>query len=679
MEQEPLQSISEYIDLTLWNEFQESLHASLDISIALFHTDGTLFAPPGRVDTVSELIEKRTTRGLELYRESYRRAIMKAVQSGEPYVYRCFTNQYIFVIPVTLDKNRAISIIGGHAYLSEENLREFMERSADLGMDDHSINELKMSVKIVHPQEFFTKPHVVKTLTVPFLRSLYLKGYFEKGYYQMQSVIESTVPTRLPESDDDIYRQVFNTLGVLFDVDTASLMIRSGKEGFTTRATFGRKRRLIENWTTDDSMGMIKNVIALRKAVSCKNPSVLKEMGLSEELSSLYLFPMLSWDNVPGLLCVFNTELPSESAKLISLLANQLSIVIEGLKGEHGEHDVNKCFNGIELLQDIYKSIAPVLDRKDLYSSILNKSAELVGAEQGSLMMLSGKDKTLAIKATKGIDKRILDKVKIKVGEGISGKVIEKGTPIIVKDIESELISRKSRSRYKTGSFVSLPLKIESRTVGVINISDKITGEVFSKRDLDLLQSFACYASIALERGNYHRMTEELKKISVTDALTGLLNRRYFQERLFEEVERSKRQCKSFTLFIIDIDDFKAFNDRYGHLAGDEALKRVANAIKDAVRSIDVVSRLGGEEFCAILPYTTKSDAYVIAERIRQDVAEVRFMGENIPSNQWLTISLGVAEFPTDANTIDELIDKADKAMYLAKARGKNRIIEYGQ
>jgi diguanylate cyclase (GGDEF)-like protein len=213
----------------------------------------------------------------------------------------------------------------------------------------------------------------------------------------------------------------------------------------------------------------------------------------------------------------------------------------------------------------------------------------------------------------------------------------------------------------------------------VINISDKITGEVFSKRDLDLLQSFACYASIALERGNYYRMTEELKKISVTDALTGLLNRRYFQERLFEEVERSKRQCKPFTIFIIDIDDFKAFNDRYGHLAGDEALKRVANAIKDAVRSIDVVSRLGGEEFCAILPFTTKSDAYVIAERIRRDVAEIRFMGENIPSDQWLTISLGVAEFPTDANTIDELIDKADKAMYQAKARGKNRIIEYGQ
>ena len=176
---------------------------------------------------------------------------------------------------------------------------------------------------------------------------------------------------------------------------------------------------------------------------------------------------------------------------------------------------------------------------------------------------------------------------------------------------------------------------------------------------------------------HYHRMTEELKKISVTDELTGLLNRRYFQERLCEEVERAKRQCKPFTLFIIDIDDFKAFNDRYGHLAGDEALRRVARAIRDAVRSIDVVSRLGGEEFSVILPYTIKSDAHVIAERIRQEVEDLRFMGPNIPPDQWLTISLGMAEFPKDANSIDNLIDRADKAMYVAKARGKNRIIEY--
>jgi len=671
-----LHTISEYVDLTLWQEFQESLLDALDIPLAIYSRDGALISPPGRVDAVSALIEKTSRRGVELYRKSYRRAIAKALRSGEPYVYRCFTNQYLFVIPVILGKHHTLAIIGGHVYLSEEHLREFLERSADLGLDDLSINRLKRSIEIVNPKDLYTKPHIVMGLAVPFLKNLYLKGHFEKGYYQMQSVMDATSPVCWPASSDGAYRQVFNTLGVLFDVDTASLMTGSTGEGFSTCSTFGRKRGLVAHWKADYTMGMIKNVIKRRKASNCKNPSALKEMGLPEEVSSLHIFPVLSSNGIPALLAIFNTNLTGESVKLITLLANQLSNMIAG---STADHPVNRRSKGIEFLQDISNTISPVLDHKDLYSAILNKSTELVGAEQGSLMMLSGKDKTLSIKATKGIDKRILDNVKVNVGEGISGRVVEKGTAIIVEDIESELTSRKSRSRYKTGSFVSLPLRIDSRSVGVLNISDKITGEVFSKSDLDLLQSFACYASIALERGNYYRMTEELKKISVTDELTGLLNRRYFQERLSEEVERAKRQCKPFTLFIIDIDDFKSFNDRYGHLAGDEALRRVARAIRDAVRSIDVVSRLGGEEFSAILPYTIKSDAHVIAERIRQEVEDLRFMGPHIPPDQWLTISLGIAEFPKDAKSIDNLIDRADKAMYIAKARGKNRIIEYGQ
>ncbi|HEY4619598.1 MAG TPA: sensor domain-containing diguanylate cyclase, partial [Nitrospirota bacterium] len=239
--------------------------------------------------------------------------------------------------------------------------------------------------------------------------------------------------------------------------------------------------------------------------------------------------------------------------------------------------------------------------------------------------------------------------------------------------------TRKNRARYKTKSFVSIPLRVGSRTIGVINISDKITGEVFSEEDLYLLLSFASYASIALERGAYYRMTEDLKKISVTDSLTELFNRRYFHERLFEEIERSKRHNEPFTIFMLDIDDFKVFNDKYGHLYGDEVLKSVAYAVRDAVRSIDVAARFGGEEFSIILPYTTKMNSYVTAERIRRSVEDIRFIGSKIPSDQKISISIGIAEFPADASSIEELIDKADTAMYLAKARGKNRIVGYGQ
>ena len=142
--------------------------------------------------------------------------------------------------------------------------------------------------------------------------------------------------------------------------------------------------------------------------------------------------------------------------------------------------------------------------------------------------------------------------------------------------------------------------------MGVLNIADKITGEVFSEDDLNLLLSFATHASIAIERSEYYNKSEVLKKISITDPLTELLNRRYFEERLMEEIERSRRYHYPLSLIILDIDDFKNYNDVNGHLIGDEGLRITASCIRNAVRTIDVVARYGGEEFAVILPQTKK-------------------------------------------------------------------------
>lgn len=333
---------------------------------------------------------------------------------------------------------------------------------------------------------------------------------------------------------------------------------------------------------------------------------------------------------------------------------------------------------GLEALEEVYKAIAPVLDREELYDIILAKSVELLGAEAGSLMILDVQHKVLAVKAAKGIERNELDSIRVRLGEGISGAIAESGNPVIVKDIEKEVPSRKNRKRYKTRSFISIPLKLDSRVIGLINVTDKATGEVFNEEDLHLLHSFANYATIALERVAYYSMTEELKMISMTDPLTELFNRRYFRERLFEEAERVKRHDECFSIFIMDIDNFKIFNDKYGHIAGDKTLKGVSRAIKDAVRSMDVVARYGGEEFAVILPHTNKKDAFEIAERIRHGVERFRPSGGNFESMP-TTISVGVAEFPIDAGTIDDLIDRADKAMYKAKKTGKNRVVVYGE
>ncbi|MFQ5353397.1 MAG: diguanylate cyclase [Thermodesulfobacteriota bacterium] len=326
-------------------------------------------------------------------------------------------------------------------------------------------------------------------------------------------------------------------------------------------------------------------------------------------------------------------------------------------------------------LLEIYKSISTVIDKDSLYELILSKSSELIGAERASLLIFDNNSKSFRIKASKGLEKSVAESVRIKMGQGITGRTAEQGLPMVIKDIEQELPWRKSLRTYRTSSFISAPLKLYDRVIGVINLSDKSGEGVFSQQDLFALLSICDYATIALERGAYYSMSEKLKTVSMTDPLTGLFNRRFFKNRLFEEAERVRRQRDSFTVFIIDVDNFKAFNDNWGHLAGDHVLKRISLAIKDAVRTVDVVVRYGGEEFAVILSHTSKKDSEVIAERIRSDVEHLKFPAEiKGPSP---TISIGIAEFPGDARNTDDLIYRADAAMYQAKRRGKNRVVLY--
>jgi diguanylate cyclase (GGDEF)-like protein len=388
--------------------------------------------------------------------------------------------------------------------------------------------------------------------------------------------------------------------------------------------------------------------------------------------------PCLSRDEVGEFTDGVSESIFNVPNKVKAIAVPYLKCLFSCARGEEGVSygsDITNRLRAFHALQEVWGSIAPVLDRQELYEAILSKSTELVGAEQGSLMVLD--DDVLSVRASRGIDRTVVENLKVRLGESIAGHIAKNGVPLVVSDIEKAIPSRKNRPRYKTKSFVSIPLKMESRVIGVINISDKITGEVFTKEDLNILLSFANYASIALEREAYYSMSEELKTISMTDPLTGLFNRRYFLQRLFEEVERVKRHKECFTVFMIDIDDFKAFNDKYGHMAGDEILKYTAGAIKEGVRAIDVVARFGGEEFSVILPSTSKEESLVIAERIRKSVERMRLPEEKFSIKEGLTISLGVAEFAHDAWNIEELLHNADKAMYLAKSMGKNRVVGY--
>jgi diguanylate cyclase (GGDEF)-like protein len=162
---------------------------------------------------------------------------------------------------------------------------------------------------------------------------------------------------------------------------------------------------------------------------------------------------------------------------------------------------------------------------------------------------------------------------------------------------------------------------------------------------------------------------EELEKLSLTDGLTGLANRRYLVQQLNEEALRFRRTRKDFSVLMIDVDHFKQYNDAFGHPAGDEVLKKVARLLQTSVREVDCVARYGGEEFCIMLPETSATGAAILAARVCERVAATEFPGRKI------TISIGVASLPGNGDTPDAVIGAADEALYQAKREGRNRVV----
>lgn len=173
------------------------------------------------------------------------------------------------------------------------------------------------------------------------------------------------------------------------------------------------------------------------------------------------------------------------------------------------------------------------------------------------------------------------------------------------------------------------------------------------------------------------KMYEEKTKLALIDGLTGLYNRSYMNKVLSRETKRSKRHGGIFSVLFIDIDNFKKFNDTYGHLAGDRVLTHVSKILYIQSREEDVVTRYGGEEFVIVLPHTTKNAAVILAERLRKKIQAIKTIPRSKTKMPKITISGGISEFPTDSTNTKDLLSCADRALFLAKEKGKNRISPY--
>lgn len=189
--------------------------------------------------------------------------------------------------------------------------------------------------------------------------------------------------------------------------------------------------------------------------------------------------------------------------------------------------------------------------------------------------------------------------------------------------------------------------------------------------DRMVLSAVASELVVAVENSRLYKLT---KRLSITDELTDLYNYRYLQQRLDDELGRARRYGKTMSFLMLDVDDFKAVNDRHGHLVGDAVLAELGIVLKATVREVDVVARYGGEEFSVLLPETDAAGAFIVAEKIREAVAMHRFPNEDGERNVRATVSIGIANFPVHAEDKESLLKAADDAVYQAKTLGKDRV-----
>jgi diguanylate cyclase (GGDEF)-like protein len=317
-------------------------------------------------------------------------------------------------------------------------------------------------------------------------------------------------------------------------------------------------------------------------------------------------------------------------------------------------------------LQSISHVITSSLELNEILDNVIQLLRDSFGYTYVSVYLLDGD--VLRLGAQLGYADDLLF-AEIPVTSGVIGRTARVRETQFLRDVESD--PDFLRASDEVQGEIAVPLLKNDNVLGVLNVEAEARAAL-DESDVNLLNALAGSIAVAIDNARLHR---EVKWMALTDVVSGLSNRRAFDDSLERELTRASRYNQPISLIILDLDSFKEYNDRWGHPAGDVRLREIADLLRANVREPDLAARYGGEEFAVILPNTTKSGAIRLAERLRRS-AEASAPSQNNGRSfvSGYTISLGVATYPDDAASIEELLLAADNAELTAKRLGKNRV-----
>ncbi|MBC7930029.1 MAG: diguanylate cyclase [Rubrivivax sp.] len=703
-----------------WVEAQDALAAASGLSLLL--VEG--LQPPSLVVSNNNSIchaFQTSPAHAHLCQPDCGEAFKRASQGNEAVHYRCHAGLHCFTMPVQLESGKTLAVIGGRCFLRVADYRALAERirtgdlsellSSDLFQNvvfaaRHDLEELAGRVadssrRLTRPLHQAKKSQHVETPPGKTLKTKNAKGAETEAEAVEEKAHASaangngngkmeSAKAEMPESESSVERppversrtlqgggsleeacrRAVRTLVEDYSVASLALMLRTDDSFYPTCVTgsFEKKPPRIALKVKE-----IKLLLAATQGDSIAVPAGGRTSSKHED--AVELFPLVVGEEIKGALLVGDKDLSDEQRRSLAAYCREISMPLEVMRLREELERRVRAATQLRAFTEVVNSAQP----EDAYTTILRHSAELLHAERGSLLLFDESAGELSVKAAVGPRAEVTRDERVRLGEGVSGTVMREGRPAVVRDISmvQGLQPAPAERSYKTNSFISYPIVIAGRKVGVLNVTDKAGGGAYDELDLGLLDMIAPQMALALDRVEWHRKATQFQLLSITDPLTSLVNRRYLEERLSEELDRSKRYHFAMSFMMVDIDDFKNYNDTHGHQAGDLALEMTAQCLKTALRSVDVAARYGGEEFSILLPQSGLTEARVIAERIRRRIERTQFPHGKAQPTGAVTVSIGISSFSPELDAPATIIYAADRALYLAKSRGKNCVEAY--
>lgn len=410
-------------------------------------------------------------------------------------------------------------------------------------------------------------------------------------------------------------------------------------------------------------------------AISCLLAAIFYALKFNHHFLKIIIIFLFS--DIFSVIIIFKLQIRNQ--RLLTLAQQDIQEKINTLQNNLAKLNLEKSALNLKVkrywdLRFLTQDLNSVFLESPTAEALLESTCHMVGSDKGNcLLYLIDKSKhELSLFMAK---KQAFDEViRAKKGDIFDQWVMRHGLPLLILDAKNdfrfdpEMVTQSSGQR-DIGALAASPILSVDKFLGIIRLDNRDINS-YDTEDLRLLSTIADLASLALENAQLYEHTQEL---AIRDGLTNLYVRRFFLERLDQELGRADTEGNPLSLLMIDIDHFKDYNDKFGHIVGDIVLKNIANWLNEKFASdANLICRFGGEEFVVVLPNTDKEKACDEAESFKDMVKHQKITLRRHPSS--ITVSIGVAVFPGDARLRDELISAADSALYKAKNSGRDKV-----